>query len=146
MLRGSYTTTVDVKGRLKIPAEFKALLDEKYGPDYYVTSLDGQRVHVYPFPEWRKIEDKLAALPSMNKSKRKFLDRTNYWGQTARIDGQGRILVPSQLRESALMKGEVAVMGYLDHLEVWKPERFDQHLEQNPMTEEDEKTLSDLGI
>lgn len=146
MLRGRHAATVDPKGRLKMPAAFKALLEEKYGPDFYVTSLDGQSVRIYPFPEWRKIEEKLAALPSMNKAKMKFLDRTNYWGQTARMDGQGRILIPSQLRESALMRGEVAVLGYLEYLDVWNPQRFDEHLEQNPITEEDQKTLSDLNI
>ena len=79
-----------------------------------MTSLDGGFVRVYPFSVWREIEDKLAALPSMNKAKKKFLDRTNYWGQAARMDGQGRILIPSLLRESAVMRGEVAVIGYLE--------------------------------
>ena len=48
-----------------------------------------------------------------------FLDRTNYWGQTARADAQGRILIPALLRESAGMQGEVAVMGHEEYLEVW---------------------------
>lgn len=146
MLRGNYPATVDGKGRLKIPTAFKAFLDENYGPDYYLTSLDGQFVRVYPFSVWREIEEKLAALPSMNKAKKKFLDRTNYWGQAARMDGQGRILIPSLLRESAVMRGEVAVIGYLVYLDVWNMERFHEHMERNPLTEDDEQTLSGLGI
>ncbi len=146
MLRGNYPATVDGKGRLKIPTAFKAYLDENHGPDMYVTSLDGQSVRVYPFSVWRGIEDKLAALPSMNKAKKKFLDRTNYWGQTARMDAQGRILIPSLLRESAVMRGEVAVIGYLVYLDVWNMEHFREHLERSQLTEEDERTLSDLGI
>ncbi len=146
MLRGNYPATVDAKGRLKIPTAFKAYLDENYGPDFYVTSLDGQSVRVYPFSVWREIEEKLAALPSMNKSKKKFLDRANYWGQAARMDGQGRILIPSLLRESAAMRGEVAVIGYLVYLDVWNMERFREHLERNPLTEEDEQGLSNLGV
>jgi len=146
MLRGNYPATVDGKGRLKIPTAFKTYLDENYGPDFYVTSLDGQYVRIYPFAVWRGIEEKLAALPSMNKSKKKFLDRTNYWGQTARVDGQGRILIPSLLRESAAMRGEVAVIGYLVYLDVWNMERFREQLDRNPLTEDDEQTLSNLGI
>lgn len=146
MLRGNYPATVDGKGRLKIPAAFKAYLDENYGPDFYVTSLDGQSARVYPFSVWRDIEEKLAALPSMNKAKKKFLDRANYWGQTARMDGQGRILIPSLLRESAAMRGEVAVVGYLNYLDIWNMERFREHLERHPLTDEDEQTLSNLGI
>ncbi len=146
MLRGNYPATVDGKGRLKLPTAFKAFLDENYGPDFYVTSLDGQYVRIYPFSVWRGIEEKLAALPSLNKSKKKFLDRTNYWGQAVKMDGQGRVLVPSLLRESAATHGAVAVIGYLNYLDVWNMERFREHLERNPLSDEDERTLSDLGI
>jgi MraZ protein len=95
---------------------------------------------------WREIEEKLAALPSMNKAKKKFLDRANYWGQSARMDGQGRVLIPSLLREAAATRGEVAVIGYLNYVDVWNMERFRDHMEQSPFTEDDEQTLSNLGI
>jgi transcriptional regulator MraZ len=146
MLRGNYPATVDGKGRLKIPTAFKTYLDENFGADFYVTSLDGSFVRVYPFAVWREIEERLAALPSMNKAKKKFLDRTNYWGQAGRMDGQGRILIPSLLRESAVMRGEVAVIGYLNYLDVWNMERFREHLEKEPLTDDDQETLSGLGI
>jgi MraZ protein len=146
MLRGNNPATVDVKGRLKIPTTFKAFLDENYGQDFFVTSLDGQSARVYPFPVWREIEDKLAALPSMNKAKKRFLDRTNYWGQAARADSQGRVLIPALLRESAAMHGEVAVLGYLNYLEVWNLERYREHLDREPLGDDDLQTLSSLGI
>jgi len=146
MLRGNNPATVDGKGRLKIPAAFKGYLDQNYGTDFYVTSLDGLSVRIYPLLVWREIEDKLMPLPSMNKSVKKFLDRTNYYGQMSRADGQGRILIPSVLRESAAMHGEVAVLGYLKYLEVWNNQRYLEHLEREPFTEEDLKALSDLGI
>jgi MraZ protein len=146
MLRGNNPATVDGKGRLKIPSAFKAFLDQNYGTDFYVTSLDGLSVRIYPLLVWREIEDKLMPLPSMNKSVKKFLDRTNYYGQMSRADGQGRILIPSVLRESAAMHGEVAVLGYLKYLEVWNNQRYLEHLEREPFTEEDLKALSDLGI
>lgn len=146
MLRGNHPATIDVKGRLKIPTAFKQILDENYGPDFYVTSLDGQSVRAYPFSVWKGIEEKLLALPSMNKSKKKFLDRVNYWGQATRMDAQGRILIPSLLRESAGTRGEVAVIGYLDYLDVWSLERFQEHMDKEPLTDEDLSTLSGLGI
>ena len=146
MLRGNYPATVDGKGRLKIPSAFKTLLDETYGEDFFVTSIDGQSARVYPFPIWREIEEKLAALPSMNKAKKKFLDRTSYFGQMARADSQGRVLIPSLLRESAAMHGEVAVIGQLVYLDVWNMDRFREHLDQNPLTDDDLETLSNLGI
>jgi MraZ protein len=146
MFRGNHPTRVDEKGRLKVPAEFKRVIDEKYGAQFYITSLDGKVAQVYPFEEWERIEQKLAALPKFNPTKRKFLDRTNYYGQVVEMDAQGRLLVPALLRDSADIKGEVAVLGALDHLEVRNLETFRREIEGAPFTPEDEKTLSDLGI
>ena len=101
MFRGNIPATVDAKGRLKIPTDFKVALDEKYGQKYFVTSLDGRSVRLYPLPVWEEIEKKLAPLPSMNKAKKDFLDRANYWGREADADEQGRILIPPLLREPA---------------------------------------------
>jgi len=146
VLRGNHPATIDSKGRLKIPAAFKSFLEETYGLEFYVTSLKGQSALIYPFSIWKVKEEKLLATPSMNVQKRRFLDRTNYWGQLERMDAQGRILIPALLRESAEMKGEVNVMGMLEYLEVWNRQRFLEHLEKNPLTDEDEAKLSDLGI
>lgn len=146
MLRGNYPATVDSKGRLKIPAVFKSYIDENFGEDFYVTSVDGQSVYIYPFAVWRGLEEKIAALPSLNRSKKRFLDRVNYWGQVVKADALGRVLIPTLLRESAAMRGEVAVIGSLDHLHVWNMQRFKEHLDQNPFTEEDAQALSELGI
>ena len=146
MFRGNHPTRVDEKGRLKVPAEFKRVIDEKYGQQFYITSLDGKVAQVYPFEEWERIEQKLAGLSTFNPTKRKFLDRTNYWGQQVEIDGQGRLLVPQLLREAAGLKGEVAVTGMLTYLEVRNLEAYRREIEDNKFTPEDEKTLDELGI
>jgi MraZ protein len=146
MFRGNHPTRVDEKGRLKVPAEFKRLIDEKYGTEFYITSVDGKVAQVYPFEEWQKIEEKLSRLSNFNPTKKKFLNRTNYYGQLVEIDGQGRVLVPSLLRESAGIKGEVAVVGNLTYLEVQSIEAYRKDIEENPFTAEDEKTLDELGI
>jgi len=146
MFRGNHPTRVDEKGRLKVPSEFKRLLDEKYGTQFYITSLDGKVAQVYPFEEWQQIEEKLARLSNFNPTKKKFLDRTNYYGQVVEIDGQGRLLIPSLLRESAGIQGEVAVVGNLTFLEVRSIEQYRRDIEDNPFTADDEKTLNELGI
>jgi MraZ protein len=146
MFRGNHPTRVDEKGRLKVPAEFKRLIDEKYGTQFYITSLDGKVAQVYPFEEWQRIEEKLAKLSNFNPTKKKFLNRTNYYGQLVEIDGQGRVLIPALLRESAEIKGEVAVVGNLTYLEVQSIEAYKKDIEENPFTSDDEKTLDELGI
>lgn len=145
MLRGNYPATVDEKGRLKIPASFLVEL-RKYGGKFYVTSENGDYVRIYPMKVWDKIEERLAKLSTHNAAKRKFLTRTNYYGQVVELDGQGRVLIPPVARDAAQMKGEVDVLGALDHLEVWNHARFLTQLNSNPITAEDEKTLDELGI
>ena len=146
MFRGNHPTRVDEKGRLKVPAEFKRVLDEKYGQQFYITSFDGKVAQVYPFEEWERIEQKLAGLSTFNPTKKKFLDRTNYWGQQVEMDAQGRLLIPQLLRESAQIKGEVAVTGQLTYLVVRTLEQYRREIEEDKFTPEDEKTLDELGI
>ena len=146
MFRGNHPTRVDEKGRLKVPAEFKRVIDEKYGTQFYITSLDGKVAQVYPFEEWERIEQKLAGLSTFNPTKKKFLDRTNYYGQQVEMDGQGRLLLPQLLREAGQIKGEVAVLGNLTFLEVRNLELFKREIQEEKFTPDDEKTLDELGI
>jgi MraZ protein len=146
MFRGNHPTRVDDKGRLKVPAEFKRVIDEKYGTQFYITSLDGKVAQIYPFEEWERIEQKLASLSTFNPTKKKFLSRVNYWGQQVEMDGQGRLLIPQLLRANATIKGEVAVLGNLTYLEVRNMEALQQEIETESFTTEDEKTLDELGI
>ena len=145
MLRGNYLATVDEKGRVKIPADFLEEL-RKSGKKFYVTSSGGDRAQVYPLKAWEEIEKKLAKVSSHNQAKQKFLARTNYYGQVVEVDGQGRILIPPVLRESAETKGEVNVQGNLTYLEIWNHGRFLDHMKRNPITAQDEKELGDLGV
>lgn len=145
MFRGNHPTRVDEKGRLKVPAEFKRLIDEKYGTQFYITSRDGKVAEVYPFEEWQRLEEKFSRLSNFNPAKKNFLKRTNYYGQQVEMDAQGRLLMPQLLRESAEIKGEVAVMGYLTYLEVHNMEALRNEV-QTPFSAEDEKTLDELGI
>jgi len=122
------------------------VIDEKYGTQFYITSLDGKVAQIYPFEEWERIEQKLANLSTFNPTKKKFLSRVNYWGQQVEMDGQGRLLVPQLLRENAAIRGEVAVLGNLTYLEVRNMEALQTEIETESFTTEDEKTLDDLGI
>ena len=144
-LRGNYPAKVDEKGRLKIPVSFLEELKE-YGNQFYITSTTGETARIYPMKVWNEIEDKLANLPSTHKSKRKFLMRTSYFGQVVELDAQGRVLMPSVLREKAQTKGDVAVLGALDYLEVINNARAIDQMDKDPYTDEDDKTLGDLGI
>ncbi len=146
MFRGNHPTRVDEKGRLKLPAEFKRQIEEKYGNRFYITSKDGKTAEVHPIEEWERIEQKLALMPNSNPSKKKFLDLVSYYGQMAEMDTQGRVLVPQILRESAKVIGDVVVFGKLTFLEVTNLDAFRQNMEANPLTESDAEALAQFGL
>ena len=141
-MRGNYQARVDEKGRVKIPAAFLEELRE-FGNKFYVTSENGDYARVYPMKAWNALEAKLEKLPSYNRAKQKFLTQTNYYGQTVEMDAQGRILVPPILREAAQARGDVFVMGTLDHLQIWNNARFAEMRKASALSPED---LSELGI
>ena len=144
MFRGNHPTRVDEKGRLKIPADFKREIDERFGAQFFITSLDGERAQVWPMPEWQKVEEKIAAMTSV--SKKKILDRTSYYGQVAEMDAQGRVLIPQVLRESANTVGDVVVFGKLTYLEVANHDLFRTKLETEPMDAADQAEAAAIGL
>jgi MraZ protein len=146
MFRGSAPAKIDDKGRLKIPTDFRRDLEERYGPDLFVTSVEGSSALVYPLPVWEEIEARLQAMPSTDRTKTRYLERVSYFGQQLRLDVQGRIVIPQILRESAGMTGDVVVSAHLDHLVVWSRDRFLARLEEQPFTEDDYKTLAERGV
>jgi MraZ protein len=146
MLRGSSLAKLDEKGRLKLPASFRAVLEPKFGPDYYVTSLRGDSVRIYPMEVWLRVEERLARASSLNPSVMRFKNAVNYFGQSSPMDAQGRILVHPLLRERADVRGEVVVLGQQDFLEVWNRSAFEERLHADPLTDADLGALADLGI
>ena len=143
---GHSPAKVDDKGRLKIPAGFRTLIQDKYGPDCFITSTDGERAVIYPMPVWYDFQGRLAKVPSTSQAKVKLLERVNYYGQTGTIDPQGRVLVPVVLRNVAGIADEVVVIGNTDHIIVWNEERIQKRLSDNPLTPDDWKELELHGV
>ena len=140
--RGSAPARVDEKGRLKVPSIFRTQIEEAFGPELFVTSIHGKNVLLYPLAMWRALEEKLAALPAVHRAKNKFLERVNYYGQDATIDGQGRVLVPQILRDAAKLPPDVVVTGNIDHLVVSDRGALESRLTTEDFTDEDYDELS----
>jgi len=142
--RGNIPAKIDAQGRLKIPSVHRAILNEIYGSDsLYITSLNGDHIIIYPLREWEAIEAKLRDKPA-GKAKRKFQQRTGYWGQEAVLDKQDRVLLHPHLRKAAAVDGtDVAVIGSGTYLEVWNDEKLQADIGGDPFTDDD---LAELGI
>jgi MraZ protein len=148
MFRGHYQSRADEKGRVKVPADFKRELDARdSGGKFYVTSRDGKFAQVWPLEEWQAYEQIIKdKLPVSNPLRQKLINAYSFYGQEVEMDNQGRLLLPSLLREQADLKGDLSIVGKLEYLEVHNYETFSKQVLENPITDEDSAALSELGI
>ncbi|WP_263376541.1 division/cell wall cluster transcriptional repressor MraZ [Granulicella aggregans] len=144
MFRGSYVTQIDEKFRLKVPADFKRLIDEEYGTQFFITSKDGKRAEIFPMKAWLEKEEKMKAVSDLNPAKKRYMEMTSYYGQVVEMDAAGRLLMPQKLREAASLTEEVVVIGMQTTLAVENHEKLKPTIV--PMTAEELKALEELGL
>ena len=142
MFRGNYPAKVDEKGRLKMPAAFKQLVDAANVTQFYVTSTDGKSAEIWPLPEWEKREEQLAEASEMDDAVRKYMNLTSYYGQQVEVDSQARLLLPQILRSKAQLDAEVTVIGMRSYIEVHNREMLEQSLDE--LTSDDRKKMADV--
>jgi MraZ protein len=142
MFRGNHPAKVDEKGRLKMPAAFKQLVDAANVTQFYVTSTDGKSAEIWPLPEWEKREEQLAEASEMDDAVRKYMNLTSYYGQQVEVDSQARLLLPQILRTKAQLDAEVTVIGMRSYIEVHNREMLERSMEE--LTADDRKTMADV--
>lgn len=138
---GEYNHTIDTKGRLIIPSKFR----EALGEEFVVTKgLDGC-LFVYDNNEWNAFEEKLKSLPLTNKDARQFVRFFLAGATMAEVDKQGRILIPSVLREFAGLEKEVVLIGVASRVEIWSKDRWENAASYDDM-EEIAEHMAELGL
>ena len=143
MLMGEYSHTIDTKGRLIVPAKFR----EALGDEFVVTKGLDNCLFVYPNDEWKKFEEKLLALPLVNKDARKTTRFFLAGAATVEVDKQGRILLPSVLREFAGLEKDVVLVGVANRIEIWSKARWDASTESyDDNMDEVVQNMADLGF
>ena len=142
MFRGNHPAKIDEKGRLKMPAAFKQLMDAQNVTQFFVTSTNGKRAEIWPLPEWEKVEEQLASSSALDDAVEEYLNLVNYYGQQVEMDNQGRLLLPQILRSKASLDGEVTVMGMRTFLAVHNRETFESELPPQGMSEERRKRVA----
>lgn len=141
MFMGEYNHSIDAKGRVIIPAKFR----ESLGDEFVVSQgLDGC-LFVYPNEEWQRFEEKLKTIPMSDKQGRKFVRFFLAGATVAEVDKQGRILIPSVLREFAGLTKDVVLVGVGTRAEIWNKERWIENTSFDDMDEIAEH-MSGLGI
>ena len=124
MFMGEYSHTIDAKGRIIVPAKFR----ESLGDNIVVTKGLDNCLFVYTSEDWRKFEEKLRTLPLTNKDARKFTRFFLAGAAEMEIDKQGRILIPSVLREFAALEKDVVLGGVGSRIEIWDKARWNESI------------------
>ena len=146
MLRGNAPAKIDDKGRLKLPSAFRSIIEPRYGREFFVTSLRGNSVRIYPLEVYAAFEQRLVEASQVEPRVNRLREALNYYGQTTVMDAQGRILIHPLLRDKAGIDGEVAVLGQQNMLVVRSRRACEEQLEQNPLTDDELRELAELGF
>lgn len=138
---GAEKFTIDHKGRVAIPARLRrAISPEAHETFVVVPGLDGC-LALYPLDEWRLTEEKLRSLPAGDAKARRFKRMLLANAADVQVDAQGRVTLPAKLMERVGLKKDALLLGSVDHIEIWEPERFEAMAGEG----EDGPSLEDLA-
>lgn len=141
MFMGEYNHTIDAKGRLIIPAKFREVL----GDEFVVTKgMDGC-LFVFDNSEWQVFAEKLRSLPMIDKEVRQFTRFFLSGAASVEVDKQGRILLPSVLRDFAGITKDTVLIGVGSRIEIWSKDRWEGTVTYQDM-DEISTHMVELGI
>ncbi|EGP4758047.1 transcriptional regulator MraZ [Enterococcus faecium] len=143
MLMGEFQHNIDAKGRLIVPSKLREELGEKF---VLTRGLDGC-LFGYPMSEWENLEAKLNEMPLAKKDARTFV-RFFYSAATeCELDKQGRINIPSTLRNYAALTKECVIIGVSNRIEIWDETRWeDFSAEAEENFDEIAENMIDFGL
>ena len=131
MFYGQYEHALDAKDRVIIPSKFREIFKEHYAEKFFVTRGLDRCLFVFPEEEWKSQENRFRAFPFTQEESRKF-NRLYFSGACEVLcDKQGRILIPSYLKEYAAIKQDVVIIGVSDRIEIWSKDSWNQFFKEN---------------
>ena len=142
MFRGANKLTLDIKGRMVMPTRYRERLQERCGGKLVVTVDKDQCLLVYPMPDWEEIERKLMKLPSFDPRARRLQRLMVGHATELDLDAQGRVLLPSNLREFASLTRDAVLIGQGLRFELWDEEKWNQRRDEWLASEESATDLS----
>jgi len=143
MILGEFKHNLDTKGRLAVPAKFREIL----GAGAIITRGLDKCLFIFGANEWEILVQKLMNLPLAQANSRAFVRLMLAGASDAKVDAQGRILVPDYLRKYAGLKKQTVVTGLYNRMEVWDEAEW-QSYKQKTEASSDEiaEKLGELGI
>ena len=143
MFIGEYQHNIDQKGRMAVPSKFRKALTK----GAVVTKGLDDCLFLYTKDEWKKLADKLAALPIARANTRAFARLMLAGAMDVEIDRQGRMLIPDYLRKYASMNKKVVITGLYNRLEIWDETKWDKYKQGTESKSGDiAEALGELGV
>lgn len=127
MFMGEYRHSIDSKGRIIIPTKFR----DEFGSSLILTRGLDQCLFAYPRSEWIQLEQKLKSLPFTKADARAFTRFFFSGANEVEFDKQGRIRVPSNLRQFAELQKECVIIGVSTRIEIWCKELWEQYASES---------------
>jgi len=146
---GNPKAKLDDRGRLKLPADFKDVVERKYGKDFnafYIVSREGLDAEIYPMPEWQQHMAKVFKMPKSHPARQKLLERYTLYGDRADMDPQGRLLFPEELRNAGMVNVEVKVSGEGNLLRVKSLNSLRENVKASPFSAQDLDALTGYDV
>jgi len=121
MFRGINAVNLDIKGRMAVPAKYRAHLTVAQREEELIVTIDTEQkcLLLYPILEWEEIEKKIAALPSFHAATRRIQRLLIGHATELALDGHGRILLPQLLRDYAEIEKKAILLGQGNKFEIW---------------------------
>jgi MraZ protein len=139
---GEYRHTVDDKGRIAVPAKFRNQL----GAGAVVSRWLDACLAIHTQTGWDALATRVAALPITDPNARRFQRLIFAGAAEVELDRQGRVLVPSYLRDHIGLGSDAVVVGSRDHAEIWVPSTWATYAEGLDDTDELAQAFAGLGI
>ena len=117
MLTGSYSHSLDCKGRLVVPQAFRSRLGQRF---CVVPSYDFKSISIYPTLAWARVRDGYDKLGRMRPSLNRYLEQLDALSfSDQEVDQQGRVLLPAKIRQCILgEEKDVEITGANDHVRI----------------------------
>jgi MraZ protein len=145
LLIGSQKARLDKSGRIKIPEKFRTAIEEQYGKELYITSLQDEFIQIFPLPVWVEMSNPPhRTMTYPDPDFQEFWRQAHAKGMSGEIDAKGRVLISPKLREKAGLEKEVEVVAMHNYLEVWDKNRLMAKIETKPLNYDDFKRISKL--
>ena len=139
---GEYNHNIDAKGRAIVPSKFRDELGEKF----VVTKGMDHCLFIYTMPAWKSYVDKLSQLPTTDPNVRRFVRLVTAGAAECEPDGNGRIMIPANLREFAGLSKEIVTIGANNRVEIWDKQRWAEYNGDGDFTDDMINSMAAFGI